>query len=98
AAFVLAATATFNLQAVQRTDNIYTARCLADSAVDEAIARLQDDLGWSGQVDLQGLTAGSWGFLGFSASNSRNEAFSVNNSKGGNNQGWNRAVPDGDIH
>ncbi|HXE72078.1 MAG TPA: hypothetical protein VNO81_05415, partial [Candidatus Nitrosotenuis sp.] len=50
AAFVLAATTTFNLQAVQRVSNGQTAGFLADSAIHEAVARLMEDPEWTGDI------------------------------------------------
>jgi hypothetical protein len=101
AAFVLAATTTFNLQAVQRVSNGQTAGFLADSAIHEAVARLMEDPEWTGDILIEerpDLPPGSWGYLTFTPGSSRDPAYSMNNLAGGNRNGWNRKVPDGMAH
>ena len=100
AAFVAANVVTINLRMSSRLANLSIAENLAESVVQEALGRLQDDLAFSEDLHLegkeQGLPPGSRGFLTFARTSGG--PFSTNNFVGGNNLGWQRTVPDKMVH
>jgi cytoskeletal protein CcmA (bactofilin family) len=99
AAFTAAGVSTMNLRVSTRVSNAAVAESLAESAVQEALARLQGDLGFDGAVEIGaglGLPPGSRGFLSFDRDSP--EPFSSNNFLGDHPHGWQRTVPDQTAH
>ena len=99
AAFTAAGVATMNLRVSTRLSNSSVAESLAESAVQEALARLQDDLGFDDDIEVGpglGLPAGSRGFLTFEQN--ADQPYSSNNFLGDNGDGWRRTVPDQTAH
>lgn len=99
AALVVSGASTFHLQASQRIVNSQTASNLAESAIHQAIAALQDDPESLPEVDLSGLAGLPDGAYARVTFNRGSSFFSTNNFKGGSPNGWNgRRVPVGKIH
>lgn len=95
AAMVVASSATFSLTAVQRIGNGQTASNLAESAVNQAMAKLMDDPKACPEIhlaDVSGLPKGAEGVITFDRSQ---PFFSTNNFTGKSPQGWHRTVPTG---
>lgn len=100
ASFVASSVATFNLRSAARTSSADIAEGLAKSAVQQALAEVQGDLGYASGVTLDGaslgLPPGSRGDLTFNKD--AGIAYSTNNFLGKDPTGWNRPVPDKTIH
>ncbi|MEW6277065.1 MAG: hypothetical protein AB1758_00480 [Candidatus Eremiobacterota bacterium] len=89
AAFTVAATSSVNLQVAQKVENSQMASHLAESALQEAIARLMGLSNWQGDVSLSGSLPGSTGRLTFNRG--LGLPFSTNNQDGTRPNGWNRS-------
>ncbi|MEW6277064.1 MAG: hypothetical protein AB1758_00475 [Candidatus Eremiobacterota bacterium] len=89
AAFTVAATSSINLQVAQKVENSQMASHLAESALQEAIARLMGLSNWQGDVSLAGPVPGSTGRLTFNRG--LGLPFSTNNQDGTRPNGWNRS-------
>ncbi len=100
AGFTAAGVSVTNLRVSTRLSNLAVARNLAESAVQEGLARLHADLGAEKPVLIDGvglgLPEGSRGFLTFDKS--LGEPFSTNNFLGEHPDGWQRVVPDQTAH
>lgn len=100
AGFTAAGVSVTNLRVSARLSNLAVARNLAESAVQEGLARLHADLGSEKPVLIDGvgmgLPEGSRGFLTFDKASG--EPFSTNNFLGEHPDGWERVVPDQTAH
>jgi cytoskeletal protein CcmA (bactofilin family) len=99
AAFTAAGVATMNLRVASRLSNVAVAENLAESVVQEAMARLQDDLGFDSPVEMGAgldLPPDSRGYLTFDRNSG--QPFSTNNFLGQESAGWQRTLPDQTAH
>ena len=99
AAFVAANVATLNLRMASQVSNGAVAEGLAKSVVQEAMANLQEDLGFQDSLEMGpglGLPEGARGYLTFDETSGG--PYSTNNFLGEDNSGWRRTVPDQSIH
>ena len=97
--FTAAGVSTMNLRLSTHSSNMAIAENLAESVVQQALANLQNDLGFVDEikiVDDTDLPPGSRGFLTFDPE--RGVPYSSNNLLGENPSGWQRTVPDKMIH
>lgn len=99
AAFTAANVATMNLRVSSTVANSSIAESLAESAVQQALANLREDLGTMEAVEIdgssEGLADGSRGFLTFDDSS---DVYSTNNFLGDRPDGWQRALPASTAH
>ena len=95
AAFTAANISTLNLRAASKVSNSLVAENLAESAVQEALAKLQEDLAFEGDISFS-LSDGQHAMLTFD--DSRGIPHSTNNFLGEHPEGWERTLPDQTIH
>lgn len=97
--FTAAGVSTMNLRLSTQASNSAVAENLAESVVQQALANLQDDLGFADDISITDdpdLPAGARGLLTFDSD--RGVPYSSNNLLGENSTGWQRTVPDKMIH
>lgn len=96
AAFTVAASSSANLQVAQRVENTQIASQLAESAVQRAVARVMDNPGWVGDINLTGPVPQSTGQLTFTPGP---VPFSTNNASSTRPNGWStsRSLPGGAV-
>ncbi|MFA7480811.1 MAG: hypothetical protein WC314_09930 [Vulcanimicrobiota bacterium] len=99
AAFTAANVATINVRVSSTVANASIAEALAESVVQEALANLQQDLGFHETLEIGpglGLPEGSRGYLSFDRTTS--EVYSTNNFLGDQADAWNRTLPETTAH
>lgn len=99
AAFTAATVATLNLRMASKVSNTAVADALAESVVQEAIAHLQEDLGFNKDIEIRGepgLPGESRGVLTFKSKSG--VPYSTNNFLGDSADGWQRKLPDKTVH
>lgn len=99
AAFTAANVATLNLRMSSTVANASVAEALAESVVQEALAHLQEDLGFKGSLEIGpglGLPEGARGYLNFDRSSP--QPYSTNNFLGEQPDAWNRTLPETTAH
>lgn len=99
AAFTAAATTTSSLGVSARITNLMLAEDLAESAVQQAMAQLQEEFLWRGDVvleDLPGFPTGARAVLTFDRD--AGVPYSTNNYEGLESDGYQREIPSQHVH
>jgi cytoskeletal protein CcmA (bactofilin family) len=97
--FTAAGVSTMNLRLSTHSSNQSIAENLAESVVQQALANLQEDLGFTGDITINDdpdLPDGAKAYLTFQ--DDRGVPYCSNNLLGENSDGWQRRVPNKMIH